>query len=155
MATRRIRSTGWSSPTRASRATASTLETIGRYNPQLDPSLIEIDTDRARDWIAKGAQPTEQVAKLLKIAGMPPPPEPDRWRSCSPTWPAQLVDDPDQVRVERLEREDGELVLELHVAPDDVGKVIGKQGRIARALRTVVKASAVRTGRRVHVEIAA
>ncbi|HYW29655.1 MAG TPA: KH domain-containing protein [Gaiellales bacterium] len=67
----------------------------------------------------------------------------------------QLVDEPDQVRVERQEREDGELLLELHVAPDDVGKVIGKQGRIVRALRTVVKASAVRSGRRVHVEIAA
>ena len=50
----------------------------------------------------------------------------------------ELVDDPDQVRVDRYEREDGELVLELHVGPDDVGKVIGKQGRIARALRTVV-----------------
>jgi small subunit ribosomal protein S16 len=46
-----------------------TLETIGRYNPQMDPSLIEIDTDRANAWIAHGAQPTEQVAKLLKIAG--------------------------------------------------------------------------------------
>ena len=45
------------------------LETIGRYNPQMDPSLIEIDTDRANAWIANGAQPTEQVAKLLKIAG--------------------------------------------------------------------------------------
>jgi len=67
----------------------------------------------------------------------------------------QLVDEPDQVRVERQGREDGELLLELHVAPDDVGKVIGKQGRIVRALRTVVKASAVRSGRRVHVEIAA
>ena len=66
----------------------------------------------------------------------------------------ELVDDPGQVRVERLEREDGELVLELQVAPDDVGKVSGKQGRIARALRTVVKASSVRAGRRVHVEIA-
>jgi predicted RNA-binding protein YlqC (UPF0109 family) len=53
----------------------------------------------------------------------------------------QLVDHPDQVRVERLEREDGETVLELHVAEDDRGKVIGKSGRIARALRTVVKAS--------------
>jgi predicted RNA-binding protein YlqC (UPF0109 family) len=67
----------------------------------------------------------------------------------------ELVDEPDQVRVERIEREDGELVLELHVAPDDVGKVIGKHGRIARALRTVVKATSVRSGRRVHVEIAA
>jgi predicted RNA-binding protein YlqC (UPF0109 family) len=67
----------------------------------------------------------------------------------------QLVDNPDQVRVTRMEREDGEVVLELHVAEEDRGKVIGKQGRIARALRTVVKASAVRSGRRVHVEIAA
>lgn len=66
----------------------------------------------------------------------------------------QLVAHPDQVRVEQSESESGELVLALHVAPDDLGKVIGKQGRIARALRTIVKAAAVRTGRRVHVEIA-
>jgi uncharacterized protein len=67
----------------------------------------------------------------------------------------QLVEHPDQVRVERIEREDGEVLLELHVAEEDRGKVIGKGGRIARSLRTVVKASAVRSGRRVHVEIAA
>jgi small subunit ribosomal protein S16 len=47
-----------------------TIEEIGRYNPQLEPSLIEIDTDRARTWIANGAQPTETVAKLLRIAGV-------------------------------------------------------------------------------------
>ena len=65
----------------------------------------------------------------------------------------ELVDHPEDVRVER--RDAGlDVVLELHVADDDVGKVIGKQGNIARALRTVVRASAVRTGRRVHVEIA-
>ncbi|MGZ4431961.1 MAG: 30S ribosomal protein S16 [Gaiellales bacterium] len=46
------------------------LETIGRYNPQLEPSLVEIDADRARSWIARGAQPTSTVAKLLKIAGV-------------------------------------------------------------------------------------
>ncbi|HEX5260242.1 MAG TPA: KH domain-containing protein [Gaiellales bacterium] len=66
----------------------------------------------------------------------------------------QLVDEPDQVRVERTEPTPGEVRLELHVAQDDLGKVIGKQGRIARALRTIVKASAVRSGGRVHVEIA-
>jgi predicted RNA-binding protein YlqC (UPF0109 family) len=66
----------------------------------------------------------------------------------------QLVDEPDQVRVERTEPAPGEVRLELHVAPADLGKVIGKQGRIARALRTIVKASAVRSGGRVHVEIA-
>ena len=65
-----------------------------------------------------------------------------------------LVDHPDEVRVERSEREDGTLVLSLVVADDDRGKVIGKQGRIARALRTVVKAAAVRERRRVYVEIA-
>ncbi len=47
-----------------------TLAEIGRYNPQLEPSLIEIDVDKARDWIAKGAQPTPMVKKLLKIAGV-------------------------------------------------------------------------------------
>jgi small subunit ribosomal protein S16 len=46
------------------------IETIGRYNPQLEPSLIEIDTDRARAWIAQGAQPTPTVKKLLKVAGI-------------------------------------------------------------------------------------
>ena len=56
--------------------------------------------------------------------------------------------------MEREEREDGFVVLRLHVAPDDVGKVIGRQGRLARALRTVVRASATRTNERVAVEIA-
>ena len=65
----------------------------------------------------------------------------------------QLVDEPDDVRVEREERDDI-LVLLLHVAPSDVGKVIGRQGRIARALRAVVRAGGVRENRRVQLEIA-
>ena len=65
----------------------------------------------------------------------------------------QLVDEPDAVHVETLER-DGTLLLRLHVARDDVGKVIGRQGRMARALRTVVRASAARTDRPVTLEIA-
>ncbi len=63
-----------------------------------------------------------------------------------------LVDSPDEVHVEATET-DTTVVLELSVAKDDVGKVIGKQGRIARALRTIVKASAVRDGKRAIVEI--
>jgi predicted RNA-binding protein YlqC (UPF0109 family) len=63
-----------------------------------------------------------------------------------------LVDKPDEVRVERVER-DGAIVLELHVAPDDVGKVIGRQGRIARALRTLVRASGARSNERALLEI--
>jgi predicted RNA-binding protein YlqC (UPF0109 family) len=65
----------------------------------------------------------------------------------------ELVDDPSAVHVESEER-DGALVLHLHVAPDDIGKVIGRGGRIVRALRTVVRASSARDGRRVLVEIA-
>ena len=64
----------------------------------------------------------------------------------------ELVDDPEAVRVEEAERDD-DLVLRLFVAPDDIGKVIGRQGRIARALRTVVRASAVRDNKRVYLEI--
>ena len=64
----------------------------------------------------------------------------------------QLVDEPEAVRVETAEEEDA-IVLRLHVAEADVGKVIGRQGRIARALRTVVRASAARERRRVLLEI--
>jgi predicted RNA-binding protein YlqC (UPF0109 family) len=64
----------------------------------------------------------------------------------------KLVDDPDAVRVDEVERE-GAVVLQLHVAKDDVGKVIGRQGRIARALRTIVRATAARSNHRVLVEI--
>jgi predicted RNA-binding protein YlqC (UPF0109 family) len=63
-----------------------------------------------------------------------------------------LVDHPEQVRVEESETGDC-VVLRLSVAKEDVGKVIGKQGRIARALRTVVKASAVKDGKQATVEI--
>jgi uncharacterized protein len=66
----------------------------------------------------------------------------------------QLVDDPDSVRVEEEEDEYGGLVLHLHVADDDVGKVIGRQGRVARALRTVIRAAAAGEDRRVQLEIA-
>ncbi|MBV8396844.1 MAG: KH domain-containing protein [Actinobacteria bacterium] len=64
----------------------------------------------------------------------------------------ELVDDPEAVHVDSEER-DGALVLRLHVAEDDRGKVIGRGGRIVRALRTVLRATAVREGRRVLVEI--
>lgn len=66
----------------------------------------------------------------------------------------RLVAEPDRVRVEAIE-EDGALVLHLQVAEDDMGQVIGRHGRIARALRTVVRAAGAHEGRRVLLEIAA
>lgn len=66
---------------------------------------------------------------------------------------AMLVDDPAKVVVDAFEEDDGTVVLELAVADDEYGKIIGRGGRTANALRTVVKAAAVRDGRRVLVDI--
>jgi len=63
-----------------------------------------------------------------------------------------LVERKDEVKVEARETEAG-LVLELHVAKEEVGKVIGRQGRIARALRTLIKAASVHSGKKAIVEI--
>jgi hypothetical protein len=65
----------------------------------------------------------------------------------------RLVDEPDAVRVEQVDGEDGSLVLRLHVAEGDVGKVIGRQGRLVRALRTIVRAGGPNAGRRLQLEI--
>ena len=46
------------------------IETIGQYNPRMEPSLIEIDADKAKDWLSKGVQPSRTVQKLLKIKGI-------------------------------------------------------------------------------------
>ena len=63
-----------------------------------------------------------------------------------------LVDDPESVTVTETSNEDGK-VLELRVAPGDMGKVIGRQGRIAKEIRTIVKTVAQRTGEKITVEI--
>ena len=46
------------------------LEIVGRYNPQLSPSLIELDDEKVRHWLGKGAKPTEAVARLIKVKGL-------------------------------------------------------------------------------------
>ena len=126
------------------------IETLGRYNPQTDPSTIVLNEERIRYWLDKGAQPSEPVKKLLKTQGI------------SLTRPVRelleylarlLVDHPDKVQVEEFEEDDGTLVLELSVDDDDYGQVIGRGGRTAQALRTVVKAAAVKDNRRVLVDI--
>lgn len=63
-----------------------------------------------------------------------------------------LADHPDQVKVESNDK-GHEVVYTLYVAPEDMGRLIGKGGRIAKAIRTVVKASAIKSGVQVHVEI--
>ena len=65
---------------------------------------------------------------------------------------ANLVDQPEMVGVKQIDA-DGSVILEVRVAPDDMGKVIGRHGRVARAMRTVVKAIAARQGKKATVEI--
>ena len=62
-----------------------------------------------------------------------------------------LVDHPEQVSVNEIQS-DGETILELRVAPEDTGKVIGRQGRIAKEIRTLIRSVAQRSGKRVSVE---
>jgi predicted RNA-binding protein YlqC (UPF0109 family) len=64
-----------------------------------------------------------------------------------------LVDEPDRVEVHEFEEDDETIVLELSVAEEDRGKVIGRQGRTAKALRAIMKADGTKEGRRVLVEI--
>ena len=64
-----------------------------------------------------------------------------------------LVENPDEVEVSEIEEIDGEVVLELEVADDDLGRVIGRGGRVANALRSVMKAAATREDKRVVVDI--
>lgn len=64
-----------------------------------------------------------------------------------------LVDNPDEVSVTRIDNEDDTITLELRVAESDMGKVIGKQGRIAKAIRAVVKAAASKENKKVAVDI--
>lgn len=64
-----------------------------------------------------------------------------------------LVNNPDMVDITEIDNEDNSITLELRVAESDMGKVIGKQGRIAKALRTVVKAAASRENKKVSVDI--
>lgn len=63
-----------------------------------------------------------------------------------------LVDDPERVNVSELEGEQS-VIYEVRVAPEDMGKIIGKQGRIAKAMRTIVKAACVKSGKKAVVEI--
>ncbi len=110
------------------------IEEIGYYNPVSEPVEMKINDERAKYWLGVGAQPTDTVRALLKKGGV------------------ALVDKPEAVDVREVENEDS-IVIELRVDPDDMGKVIGKQGRIAKAIRTVVKAASVKADKPVFVEI--
>ena len=126
-----------------------TIETIGHYNPQTDPSTIVIDEDRARHWLDHGAQPTRTVAGLLRTKGIEA--VGSLMRDLVEFLARALVEDPDAVEVEEVE-ENGDLIVEVTVGGDDLGRLIGHGGRVANAIRTIAKAAATGADRRVLVE---
>ena len=129
------------------------IETIGRYNAQTDPSTIVLDEERVRYWLERGAQPSEHRPQAAEDPGHQLAAEALPCRTSSSTSRARSSTSPSSVKVEEFEEDDGTLVLELSVGEDDYGQVIGRGGRTAQALRTVVKAAAVQDNRRVLVDI--
>ena len=129
------------------------IEQVGYYDPTKNPSEFKIDEEVAKKWLSTGAQPSDTVRKLLKIAGIVDQKTSQRRRKKLVELIAKsLVDDPNAVEVNEVEGEKS-TIIELKVAQEDMGKVIGKQGRIAKAIRTVVKAAAIKSDKRVVVEI--
>ena len=131
------------------------IEIVGRYNPQPDPSIIEFDEAKVKDWLGKGAQPSDAVAKLLKVKDLVV-------AQTSATCPQSSSSisrngsssEPDAVRVEELDGPEGELVLRLHVAEGDRGMIIGRRGRTVHSLRILARAAGARQDRRTMLEIA-
>ena len=148
------------------------IETIGHYNAQTDPSTIVIDEERARSWLARGAQPSDTVRKLLRIQGIElrgsaltagepgaddgrsrEHPIPARFRRCWSTSPKASSTSPRRCRSSSSRRTTARSCSSCASPTDDYGKVIGRGGRTAHALRTVVKAAATGEGRHVLVDI--
>ena len=129
------------------------IEEIGTYDPNCEPSAIKVDEEAAKKWLNNGAQSSRkdlQGGRYREIIGL---------RGGAYTMKElveviakALVDHPEEVSVNE-KKEGRTTVLELHVADGDMGKVIGKQGRIAKALRSVVKAAAARENKKVVVDI--
>ena len=130
------------------------LETLGHYNPRADPIEIHVDEEKAQKWLQQGAH-----AVGYRRAPVPPRRHPARGqaercphRSSSSTSPSPSWTILTRSRW-RSSEEGGGTVIELHVAEDDMGKVIGRNGSVAKALRTLLKVVATREGEPISLEI--
>ena len=150
------------------------LEELGWYEPGKKTDNYKLDLAKAEEWIAKGAQPSETVAVLLKksraAAAASPVGRAPRAASSNPSRISPsplpripmkelieyvvktLVDHPDDLRITEIEGE-RTIVFELRCHPDDVGKVIGKSGKTVGAIRTLLSTVAARQNRRAMLEV--
>ena len=130
------------------------IEEIGTYDILKKPSEFNVDAEAVKKWIANGAQPTDTVKALLKKNGVIALRKGQTMKDLLAVIAKGLVDDPDSVSVEAdAPNEEGTVVYHIHVAENDMGRIIGKQGRIAKAIRTIARSAAIRSEDKIMVEI--
>ena len=142
---------------------SSFVEILGHYNPRTKPAVVQVDKERVDFWIKKGAQPSDSVRTLIARHLTPAAGRAGGGRrgevsaetgvrAAVEVMARALTDRPDAVRVTESQHKHM-TVIELSVAPDDLGKVIGRQGRTAAALRTLASTAGEREGKTVTLEI--
>jgi len=124
------------------------IEVIGSYAPRQAENKVVLRADRVERWLKEGAQPTDRVKRILVQQGLVTA------RAVLEYLARQIVDEPEAVGVVTSGGDGQAVRLRLEVAPDDVGRVIGRRGRTAQAIRAVTRAAAARDGEEVFVDIA-
>ena len=129
------------------------IEEVGYQNP-MGAKDVKINEERAKHWIEVGAQPTDVVKTLFKKNGIIQQDQRgiNKMRELLETIVKSLVEKPEEVVITENHGEYS-VIIELRVSQDDMGKVIGKQGRIAKAIRTILKAASIRENKKVTLEI--
>src|SRR4029453_15940663 len=129
------------------------LEQVGIYDPRQKPSRVEFKTKPLANWLKRGARPPRPAARCTARAaynvGLT---RREMMKELVQYLARQLVNNPDAVEVKETQGETAS-VLELKVAKEDLGRIIGKQGRTAKSIRTILNAAASRTNRKVVLEI--
>ena len=129
------------------------IDQVGTFDPTKDPAVVKLDAEAVKKWIGNGAQPTDTVKALLKPVIFYIQ-EDFTMKELLYSIVAGLVDDKEAIEIKEDEpNEEGVVVFHLHVGPNDMGRVIGKQGKIAKAVRTLMRACAAKNNTKVSVEI--
>ena len=155
------------------------VERIGHYDPLIDPPAVTLNKERALEWLSRGAQPSDAVQRIFKWQRLFEDEAPEgeetpvmeatetealgggrrsRRRDCRVMQELieyiakNLASKPDEVKVTSV-IEDDRIILRLEVAQEDKGKIIGRQGRVAQAMRTILRVAAIKEGSRAVLEI--
>ena len=122
------------------------IEKIGTYNPMTEPSTIVLDKEKVEQWIKNGAKPTDSVKALLNRKK-----ENLIMKEILETIVLNIVENKNNVEV--LEKiEETTIVYEVKVEKEDMGKIIGKQGKVAQAIRTLIKSIGAKEKKKIVVK---